>query len=46
MKYNTLSNNCILCNHCTILDKRKYCIQYTYNTSMQYAVLYVVGIYK
>ena len=47
MEYNTLSNNCILYNHCTILYKRKYGIQYTYDTSMQYTVLYVVGtIYK
>ena len=47
MEYSTLSNNCILYNHCTILYKRKYGIQYTYNTSMQYTVLYVVGtIYK
>ena len=41
MEYNTLSNNCILYNHCTILYRRKYGIQYTYT------VLYVVGtIYK
>ena len=47
MEYNTLSNNCILYNHCTILYKRKHGIQYTYNTRMQYTVLYVVGtIYK
>ena len=47
MEYNTLSNNCILYSHCTILYKRKYGIQNTYNTSMQYTVLYVVGtIYK